>query len=343
MSSQAIDSISQEEFRGAPWPKLLDVTSRLLTAVRRLMLTRQPKLVSLGWNPALAQPAVAARRAPAESPRSVRRFDRCDLETSCRYYLAMQWSPSDNAHTERIKREVGDALLAWARAHGRGSRPIVDRFADYLQATGARARDGVLVGYADRLTFCIALRLDDRIPPPTHWRIAGRAILLSTLHDIVHATLELLRANRLLEACGDHSDTPGLLSEILRHWKVRVRVRAMTSLRGCMVRTPFGAAIHLNASLPKEQHTLVILHELAHLRFGHRGTTEIPFGPKLGQTQSASFIDWQEVEADYAARVWQLGLDQLSSFLVDQQGFFDHPLLPDDPMHAVDPKHATLT
>ncbi len=109
---------------------------------------------------------------------------------------------------------------------------------------------------------------------------------------------------------------------LLRYLRVPVRHRAMGPLKGCLVRTLSGAAIHLNEDLTRAERARVIFHELAHLRLEHRSTTGVLFRPSVESLDLRRTLSRQEDEANDVADVWLHTMDGLLAYLRDREGFW---------------------
>ncbi|HEV7587965.1 MAG TPA: hypothetical protein VGO40_07515, partial [Longimicrobium sp.] len=94
------------------------------------------------------------------------------------------------------------------------------------------------------------------------------------------------------------------------HWladisDIDVEIGKSPELDACLVKTRSSAAICMGDHLRLDERTFSLFHELAHLRLAHEANTSYGMDPARLESARMAKFEWQEVEADALAAVYE--------------------------------------
>jgi len=264
----------------------------------------------------------------------VRLFEMLRGETRVKHYQQyfrpvlcyLDESPDIEIIVKQRAQHIYHDVVRWSFDRQREPDAIVTGFSNYVRAV-SRAHHIVVVeddlrDEIDRLSLYLAATFDRQLRTVHRHRAFRSVSVLASVYEMVDVALREVWASsdreRSRPQCREQ-----LIEAPLRRWKVPVRRRPMGTLRGCLVRTPFGAAIHVNERLSPDEQSRVILHELAHLRLGHRATTELPFRPGVESLEVRKLLDRQEAEANDIADIWTHVIDGMGRYVSNPQAFWN--------------------
>jgi hypothetical protein len=186
----------------------------------------------------------------------------------------------------------------------------------------------------DGLVLYLAARFKGSLDWLEESEIGRSALLVSSIYEALRSSVTaLVKCAEQLSCLDLQSELRALVvANQLSGYGLRIKERNLGDLKACLIRTPFGSTVYLNAGLFSEERELACFHELGHFVLHHQQSSEYALDPEL--LTSAGLKDQfvrQERAADGFAELWSHVL----------QGLIDYVLAPLQDISKSGPQTAT--